>query len=70
MPIVETITIRIVVDEKNSYSETKKALNDEFMRQYLTLVMERHENNITKVAAAIKTDRRFLGKLVKKYVKP
>jgi DNA-binding protein Fis len=70
MPLIDTIAVTITVNTEMTYSECKSALINAFLRTYLQVVMKYHQNNITKAAIALKTDRRFLGKLVKKYRSP
>jgi hypothetical protein len=69
MPLNDSVTVRVLIDDQKTYSECKSEFIDTYLKLYLEIIMHYHGYNITKAAAAIKTDRRFLGKLVKKYLK-
>ncbi len=54
-------------DPSMSYRENKERWNDTFERSYLTWLLERAGNNISRAAREADMDRKYLHKLIKKH---
>ena len=57
----------VAFDPALSYRENKERWNDQFERQFLTWLLERAGNNISRAAREADMDRKYLHKLIKKH---
>lgn len=57
----------VPVDFEQGFREQKRALLESFERRYLTGILERHDGNISRAAAAAGLDRMYFKRLLSRY---
>jgi DNA-binding NtrC family response regulator len=50
-----------------SYRETRARFEEEFEKQYVSWLLDRHEGNVSKAAREVDMDRKYLYRLAKKH---
>jgi len=63
-----TIKVSVEVDFTKSYVQQKSEFMYQYMQQYLTALMKEYPS-VSQAAVAVQTDRKFLGELIRDYVK-